>query len=206
MLACFQQVETISHASIFDLLQPVETPQQQDLRNWLCRTFPKMNDRAAFQLAVQLDKLLELSVFENHIDAVHLLLQQGVPPDIRFDWGTTPLMWANYLGYTQIANLLTAYGASQHVKSFSGTRASDFANPLFKNSFVEGPYITKRKEAIHKQIKAGYLKPLKITTNTSTTSRPKKTAKHSRQIDNGKGIDELFKSRLTKSLKTKKST
>lgn len=181
-------------SSIFDLLQPAETPSTQDLRRWLGNVFPKMADRASFQLASQLEKLFEMSVFENQVDAVHLLLQQGIPANIRFDWGMTPLMWANYLGYTKIANLLIAYGANQHTKSFHGTRACDFVGLPLKNPSIECETILKRRAEIHDQVIAGYLKPLvPPTTSSSGTSGNKKPKIHRRQIDNGRGIDEIFK-------------
>ena len=174
--------------SIFDLVQTVDTPQEEDLQQWISQVFPKPTDYTSFQLALQLEKLFEMSIFEDQAEAVHLLLQQGVPANLRGDWGTTPLMWATCLNHLQICRLLIAYGANQQAKSFSGKAAKDY-RPRAAHDFPEYAAILQREKEIHRQVKAGYLKLLKPT-GTGSTSRTQKTL---RQIDNGKGVDELFK-------------
>ena len=182
----------MSQMSIFDLLQTVDTPQAHDLQKWIASMFPKANDRASFLLAIQLEKLFEMAVYENQPDTIHLLLQQGLPPDMRDDWGTTPLMWASCLGYTQIINLLKTYGADQYAKSFSGKVATDF-NPHMDSNLPEYKTIIKRRAEIHAQVKAGYLKPFGSETPATDGGPQNKLKKRQRQIDNGKGMDEVFK-------------
>lgn len=177
--------------SIFDLLQTVDTPQAQDIQNWIASMFPKASDRASFLLAIQLEKLFEMAVYENQVDTVHLLLQQGIAPDIRSDWGTTPLMWAHCLDYTQIIKLLESYGADQYAKSFSQKVASDFS-PQMNANLPEYQSIIKRRAEIHAQVTAGYLKPFGSAIS-SVGGTPNKKAKRCRQIENSKGIDEVFK-------------
>jgi len=192
----------MSQTSIFDLLQTVDTPQAQELQQWIASMFPKTNDRASFLLATQLEKLFEMAIYENQIDTVHLLLQQGVPPNMRSDWGTTPLMWATCLGHTQIVNLLLAYGADQHAKSFSGILAADFS----KNNLDQLPEyktIMDRQALIHAQVQAGYLKPLGTQSATSDDDSQNTPPKRQRQIDNGKGVDELLKKMNTSESKTR---
>lgn len=174
--------------SIFDLVQTIDTPQEEDLQQWIFQIFPKPTDCTSFQLALQLEKLFEMAIFEDQVDAVHLLLQQGVPANIRGDWGTTPLMWATCLNHTQICRLLIAYGANQHAKSFSGKSAKDY-RPRAAHDFPEYAAILQRENEIHRQVKAGYLKPFKPTDSGESPQNKKKK----RQIDNGKGVDELFK-------------
>jgi len=188
--------------SIFDLLQTVDTPQAQELQQWIALMFPKTNDRASFLLATQLEKLFEMAIYENQVDTVHLLLQQGVPPNMRSDWGTTPLMWATCLGYTQIVNLLLTYGADQHAKSFSGILAADFSNNKSTQS-PEYKAIMDRRALIHAQVTAGYLKPLGAQSSTSEDASQNTPPKRQRQIDNGKGVDELFKQMNTTESKTR---
>ena len=185
----------MAQMSIFDLLQTSDSPQAQDLQRWIASMFPKANDRASFQLALQLEKLFEMAVFENQADTVHLLLQQGLSPDMRGDWGTTPLMWANCLGYTQIVKLLTAYGADQYAKSFSGKVAADFETKANQDS-AEYQSILDRRREIHAQVEAGYLKPFGAGT-TAASGTPQNKSKRQRQIDNGKGVDEVFKKMAT---------
>ena len=180
------------HTSIFDLVLAADTPQEKDLQNWIAHVFPKTSENASFLLAIQLEKLFEMAIYENQLDSVHLLLQQGLPPNIRGDWSTTPLMWATCLGHTQIANLLITYGADQHAKSFYGKEASDFADE--KNTdYPEYRAILKRKKEIHEQVTAGYLKPLGAPDAPAGGIPQKKKNKRQRQIDNGKGVDEIFK-------------
>ena len=124
----------MSQMSIFDLLQTADTPQAKELQHWISSMFPKANDRASFSLAIQLAKLFEMAIYENQIDTIHLLLQQGISPNIRADWGTTPLMWACCLGHKRIVELLISYGADQHLKSFSGKVALDFRKVSFSSS------------------------------------------------------------------------
>ena len=178
--------------SIFDLLQTVDTPQAQNLQKWIASTFPKANDRASFLLAIQLEKLFEMALYENQIDTIHLLLQQGLPPDMRADWGITPLMCAHCLGYFQITKLLESYGADQHAKSFSGKVAADF-NPDMNPNLPEYQTITNRRAEIHAQVKAGYLKPLGSGSSSADEAPQNKPKKRQRQIENGKGVDEVFK-------------
>ena len=182
----------MAQMSIFDLLQTADTPKAQDLQRWIASMFPKANDRASFQLAVQLEKLFEMAVFENQIDTVHLLLQQGIPPDIRGDWGTTPLMWANCLGYTQIVKLLIAYGADQYARSFSGKLPANFREKSAQE-LPEYQAIQERLKIVHSQVKEGYLKPFGSTSSTSSGTPRTKPNTRKRQIDNGKGVDEVFK-------------
>jgi len=182
----------MTQMSIFDLLQTVDTPQARNLQKWIASMFPKANDRASFLLAVQLEKLFEMAVYENQVDTVHLLLQQGLPPDMRADWGITPLMCANCLGYAQIVNLLKSYGADQYAKSFSGKVAADFNSKMDPN-LPEYQAIIDRRSEIHAQVKAGYLKPFGSGSTPVGGSRQNKSKKRQRQIDNGKGMDEVFK-------------
>ena len=189
----------MSQTSIFDLLQVSDTPQAKELQLWVSAMFPKTNEQASFSLAVQLEKLFEMAIYENQIDTVHLLLQQGIPPNIQSDWGTTPLMWATCLGYNQIEDLLISYGADQHLESFSGKVASDFKKNTTKN-LPEYTFIVNRQNMIREQIKAGYLKRFGSTSSsTSGTHNQNTTPKRQRQIDNGKGIDEVFKKMKTTS-------
>ena len=176
--------------SIFDLLQTLDTPQAKGLQRWLSSVFPRSTDRSSLQLAIQLEKLFEMAVFENQIDTVHLLLQQGFSPNIRGDWGTTPLMWASCLKYPKIMALLKAYGANQLAKSFSGKVAKDFCTDLYRN-LPEYQAILTRRAQIHAQVEAGYLKPL-ATVSAAADSSPQNHPRQ-RQIDNGKGMDELLK-------------
>ena len=176
--------------SIFDLLQSADTPQAQDLQKWLIQMFPKATDRTSIQVAIQLEKLFEMAIFENHIDTVHLLLQQGFSPNIKGDWGTTPLMWATCLNHTKIAMLLKAYGANQRAKSFSGKVAKDFCDNQ-NQELPEYQAILERLVSIHTQVEAGYLKPL--SSATAPTDGDPQNEPRRRQIDNGKGLDELFK-------------
>ncbi len=182
----------MSQVSIFDLLQTVDVPQARGLQRWISSMFPKVSDRTSFLLATQLEKLFEMAIYENQIDTVHLLLQQGISPNIRADWGTTPLMWASCLGYKRIAELLISYGADQHFKSFSGKVASDF-NEKMDGSLPEYQTITNRRKQIHDQVKAGYLKPFGSTSTSSSDNPRNRKSKHQRQIDNGKGVDEVLK-------------
>ena len=175
--------------SVFDLLYPAQTPQEADLRAWIIRNFPQSTKQTAFQLAVQLEKLFEMAVFENQVDDVHNLLQQGVPPDLRFDWGLTPLMWANCLKYDELAELLEAYGANPQLKSFSGTTAKAFQNVSSKQNSVEVQAILKRRDEIHALVKAGCLKPLSGASGKKVLHKTRKN----RQIDNGIGVDETLK-------------
>ena len=175
--------------SIFDLLQSTDTPQAKDLQRWLKDMFPQATGHTSIQMAIQLEKLFEMAIFENHIDTVHLLLQQGFSPNIRGDWGTTPLMWADCLRHAEIATLLKAYGANQRAKSFSGKVAKEFHDNNNKE-LPEYQAILQRQAEIHAQVAAGYLKPLG-TFDPSTSTINTKTVQ--RQIDNGKGVDELFK-------------
>ena len=193
----------MTQLSIFDLLQSVDAPQAQNLHKWLGNMFPKATDRSSIQIAIQLEKLFEMAVFENQTNTVHLLLQQGFSPDIRGDWGTTPLMWATCLNYSKIMALLTAYGANQQATSFSGLSAKDFRSSKNK-AFPEYQAILKRKNEIHAQVVAGYLKPLDSSAATSDDPPPQKNRpSHLRQIDNGKGVDEVFKEIKTKEITQK---
>lgn len=191
----------MADTSIFDLLQPVQTPQENDLRKWLGHTFPYATEQTAFQLAIQLERLFEMAVFENQIDDVHMLLQQGIPPNLRFDWGLTPLMWTNCLNYDEISDLLLMYGANPSLKSFSGIKAANFKNLNRKQNSIEYKAILKRRAEIHEMVRAKYLKPLADISATNEKTYYKKPAKKSqRQIDNGTGVDEILK-KLSKSYK-----
>lgn len=185
--------------SVFDLLQSIDSPQARNLQKWLSEMFPRATDCTSIQMAIQLEKLFEMAVFENQVDTVHLLLQQGFSPNIRGDWGTTPLMWATCLNYPQIASLLKAYGINQQAKSFSGKVAQDFQHQQNKD-LPEYQSIVTRRAQIHAQVVAGYLKPLNAT--ASTTGEAPQSEKHQRQIDNGKGIDEVFKNMENSAKKT----
>lgn len=59
----------MSDSSIFDLIGSPDNPQQQDLLKWISRVFSQMTDRTLFSLATQLEKLFEMAVLENQIDA-----------------------------------------------------------------------------------------------------------------------------------------
>ena len=175
--------------SVFDLLQNQDTSVGKSIRAWLVNSFPKEVEQSAVQLVLQLQKLFEMAVFENEVETVHALLQQGFPPDIKGDWQTTPLMWASCLGYNQIVKLLIGYGADQNIVCFSGKTIQDLRKSV---SSKEYQAILKRKEEIHAQVVAGCLRPLSSVTSDSGQPQNKKK-EFVRQIDNGKGIDELFK-------------
>ena len=74
------------------------------------------------------------------------------------------------------------------VSNFSGKTLQDLRKSV---SSKEYQAILKRKEEIHAQVVAGCLKPLSSV--TSSGGQPQNKKKFVRQIDNGKGIDELFK-------------
>lgn len=187
--------------SVFELLEDQDTPFARSIRAWLLHSFPKEVEQSAVQLVLQLKKLFEMAVFENEVDTVHILLQQGFPPDIKGDWGTTPLMWAVCLGYDQISKLLIGYGANQCATCFSGKTITELRKAV---SSIEHQAILRRKEEIHDQVMAGCLKPL--SSGTSDAGQPQNNKKNFiRQINNGKGLDELFKkikSRESRSTKT----
>ena len=188
--------------SIFDLLHPAQTPQENDLRTWIKTIFPQATDKSAFQLVMQLEKLFEVSIFENRIEDAHMLLQQGVPPDLCWDWKLTPLMCTNYLGYEKLSDLLIAYGANSQAKSFSGKTAAEFKNLSMEDPSEECTAILTRYAEIRNQTISGLLKSCAETltnnkkTASTTTSKQKITSSPAakiRQIDNGKGVDEIFK-------------
>lgn len=181
----------MSDTSVFDLLQPPQTPQEKELREWIGDIFTQTADQSAFQLAIQLGKLFEAAVFSNQIEDTHILLQHGVPPDLRWDWGLTPLMCANYLHYDELSKLLISYGANSQAQSFSGIKAIEFEDLPVDSSAPECAAILTRCREINEQIEKGYLKPLSAHSKTvRTITHP---TKKNRQIDNGKGVDEVFK-------------
>jgi len=192
----------MTETSIFDLLQPAQTPSESDLRTWLKSVFPDTTDRSAFQLVLRLERLFEVSLFENRVKDMHMLLQQGVSPNIRWDWGLTPLMCSNYLGYEELSKLLINYGATSQAKSFSGKTASEFRQLPIDDPSEECMAILTRYTEIHDQVMAGLLKPFSDGTGNPPKTNPtpaKNTPNHAptpkkiRQIDNGKGVDEIFK-------------
>ena len=177
--------------SIFDLMQSEVGTPAEAVQAWLVRVFPSKAEHSAVQLVSQLEKLFEMAVFENEVDTVHVLLQQGFPPDVLGDWQTTPLMWATCLGHDKIATLLKGFGANSEAVCFSGKKAKDFQR---RADFPEYQAILRRKEEIHAQVMAGALKPFLGTTGAASgESTERKKPKAVRQIDNGKGVDELFK-------------
>ena len=181
--------------SVFDLLEEQDMPFAASIRAWLLNSFPRDVEQRSIHLVLQLEKLFEMAVFENEVETVHVLLQQGFPPDIKGDWQTTPLMWASCLGYDRIASLLIGYGANQFAPCFSGHALRDLRKAV---SSPEYQYILKRREEIHAQVVAGCLKPLSSVGSESGSEQPQNKKKEFvRQINNGKGIDELFKKMKT---------
>jgi len=179
--------------SIFDLITTPDDLDTQNILGWMNTLFPQTVARSAFQTVVCLNRLFEFAIFENQIEIVHLLLQKGLPPDIPGDWGTTPLMWATCLKYDRIASLLIDYGANQRAKCHSGKTATDFEESEQLCQTPEYQFILARQKEIHAQTtsKKIFKKPGKA--HVSSETKHPKEAPIKKQINNGKGMDEMLK-------------
>ncbi len=63
---------------------------------------------------------LFLAVFNNHIDAVPLLLAAGADPNVRDDEGDSPLRFCAEKGYLEMARLLLLCGATKTIHEGGG--------------------------------------------------------------------------------------
>ena len=185
--------QTESIQSIFDLITTPDDSDTQHILSWMNTLFPQTVARSAFQTVICLNRLFELALFENQIEIVHLLLQKGLPPDIPGDWGTTPLMWATCLQYDRIASLLIDYGANQRAKCYSGKTAADFKKSDSLHQTPEYQFILARQKEIHAQATSQKLFKKPGKPHDSTSAKRTKESPGKRQINNGKGMDEMLK-------------
>ena len=74
--------------------------------------------------------------------------------------------------------------------SFSGKTAQDLRDKTCRD-LPEYQAILERQTSIHAQVEAGYLKPLDATGVSAATSAT--ITPQQRQINNNKGVDEIFK-------------
>jgi len=185
------QIESMQ--SIFDLITTPDDLDTQNVLGWMNTLFPQTVARSAFQTVVCLNRLFEFAIFENQIEIVHLLLQKGLPPDIPGDWNTTPLMWASCLKYDRIASLLIDYGANQRAKCHSGKTAADFEKSERLHQIPEYQFILARQKEIHAQVTGKKIFKKSNKAHSSVQTKPTKEAPENRQINNGRGMDEMLK-------------
>ena len=77
-------------------------------------------EEAEDELNEQNAKLFFDAIKQNDIEAVEVLLEEGVDVNAKDNYGATPLISAAFFGYTEIAELLLEAGADPNIKDKDG--------------------------------------------------------------------------------------